>query len=221
VRYAALRRAMPVEVELKYRAAGPGPLRVLATTPALGRAMLGDPSAIEELDRYLDTVDERFSASAWACRLRSRAGTTRLSLKGPAEDGTSGALHRRLEIEGPATDDLDPAAWPESEARDLVDSIRRGRPLVERFRLHQLRTERSVTLDGIDLGILTLDVVDIEAHGESLDRLHVVELELRGDAIGTDASRLAEMNGGLAAVDGLQPEDRTKLEHAIARLARP
>ncbi|MGH2418652.1 MAG: CYTH domain-containing protein, partial [Candidatus Limnocylindria bacterium] len=138
---------MPTEVEAKFRAESAEPLAELATRPRLGRAVLGRPRTVDETDRYLDTADGRLEAARWACRLRSREGTTRISLKGPQVEGTVGWYHRRPEVEGPATPTVDPDGWPPSPALDLLATLRAGRPLVERLRLQQRRTERAVALD--------------------------------------------------------------------------
>lgn len=211
---------MAVEVELKYHADGPEPLARLATATSLGPATLGPAREVAETDRYLDTADGRFGASRWAARLRRRDGATRLSLKGPAGVGSAGGLHRRPEVEGPATDALDPAAWPPSEAKALLERIRAGSPLVERFRLVQSRTERAVVVDGEALGTMTLDVVRVEAEGRALGALRVVELELAADAPAHHEALLGELDEALDRVDGLRPDDRTKLEYAADLLAR-
>ena len=208
---------MPVEVELKYLASGPAVLERLATAPDLGPAELGPPRTVAETDSYLDTPDRRLSTARWACRLRTREGTVRISLKGPPEPGAGGALHRRPEVEGPAGNGRDPVAWPPSEARDLLDALRDGRPLIERLRLRQARTERAVSIDGARVGTLTLDVVDVAAGDREGGRLHVAELELDSQRTAGEA-RLHELRSALDASDGLVADDATKLERALGML---
>jgi inorganic triphosphatase YgiF len=208
---------MPIEVELKYVASGPAVLERLATTPRLGPAELGAARTVVETDGYLDTPDRRLSAARWACRLRAREGTVRISLKGPPEPGGGGALHRRPEIEGPAGSGRDPATWPPSDARDLLDTLRGGQPLVERLRLRQQRTERAVNVDGERVGTLTLDVVEVAAGDREGGTLHVVELELAADGA-TGEARLDELRAALDATQGLVADDATKLERALGML---
>jgi inorganic triphosphatase YgiF len=208
---------MPTEVEAKYHAEGPEPLVALATMTRLGEAFLGPARTADEVDRYLDTADGRLAAALWACRLRSRDGASRVSLKGPAAAGSGGWLHRRPEVEGPATGSLDPGRWPASAARALVDELRGGAALEERLRLRQRRTERAVLRpDGMErLGTLSLDAVQI---GEGTDRereLFVVELELAGAADDEAMRALRELAEALARHPGLEPDPRTKLEHAL------
>lgn len=210
---------MPTEIEAKFRAETAEPLVTLAGRPRLGRADLGAARTVNETDRYLDTPDGRLEKARWACRLRSRKGTTRISLKGPPSEGTGGWYHRRPEVEGPATAKVEPDAWPASPALELLATLRADGPLLERLRLDQARTERRVTLaGGISIGTLTLDRVRMFAEGIDLGELFVVELELDGSS--ADAvSELSDLAEELAQIDGLVPEPRSKLEHALERLA--
>jgi inorganic triphosphatase YgiF len=211
---------MVTEVEARFRADGAGPLETLASAPRLGRATLGPATTVQETDRYLDTEGGHLSAARWACRLRSRHGTTRISLKGPPRGAAGQAWHhRRPEVEGPATDEIAPASWPPSQALDLLASLSGGRPLVERLRVRQRRTERAVTLDGgPPIGTLTLDRVRLAAGDLDLGELFIVELELdptseRGE------DELEGLAGALASVPGLVAEPYTKLERALHRLS--
>lgn len=210
--------AMPTEVEAKFRADTAEPLVQLAAWRRLGDAVLGPPRTIEELDRYLDTDDRRLAARRWACRLRSRDGRISVSLKGPASVGSDGWHHRRPELEGPADETADPAAWPPSAARALVIELAGGRPLAEHMRLRQRRTERRVARrDGSPIGTLSLDRVAMEADGADLGRLHVVELEL--DVPDDEDDELGALARALASVPGLVAEPRSKLEHALEQLS--
>jgi inorganic triphosphatase YgiF len=209
----------PTEVELKYTAT-PQALAGLAGASRLGPAELGRTVVNDETDRYLDTADGRLAAEAWACRLRTRRvegqARTFVSLKGPAA-AAIGALHRRPELEGPATDALDPAAWPASPARDLVDRLRGGAPLTEFVRLAQRRRERPVTIDGAPIGTLSLDEVTVLRDGEELGRFMAVELEVVAAA---DDHRLTGLARDLEALPGLHGDDLTKLERAIELAGR-
>lgn len=206
-----------LEVELKLRAETDAPLRTLAVADRLGPAALGPATEVAELDRYLDTADGRLSAAGWACRLRSRGGETRISLKGPPADGTAGALHRRPEVDGPATDDPQPAAWPPSPAREQLVQLSAGSDLAERLALRQLRTERGVSIDGERVGTLSLDRVRVERDGIEHGAMLVVELEMDDLALdrGVDPASLGQ---ALFAIPGLVAEPHTKLERALALL---
>lgn len=208
---------MATEVEAKLSADGPEPLLRLAEVDRLADVVLGPPRTVAEVDRYLDTDDLRLAAARWACRLRSRNGGVRVSLKGPAaSEAPADGLHRRPEIEGPATDAVDPADWPNSAAREHLEALSGGMPLVERFRLVQRRTERSVRLeDGREIGLLTMDVADVVHGGRVLGRLHVVELELVAEG---DEAPVAAITRALESFPGLAREPRTKLEHALELL---
>ena len=202
-----------IESELKLIADGEAPLRTLATRPTLGASRLGPPRTVEELDRYLDTADLRLASQGWACRLRTREGSTLVSLKGPARHETSELLHRRPELNGPATPAPNPAGWPPSEARAALEAMSGGEPLVERCALMQTRTERSVLMRDRRLGTLSLDRVRVVSAGVELGTLHIVELEL-------DPAVDRDPNAGLLArelvrIDGLRPDPLTKVQHAL------
>jgi inorganic triphosphatase YgiF len=209
-----------VEAELKYTASDERPLLELQGAPALGPAHLGAPRMTLELDRYVDTVDLRLSAARWACRLRERDGRTIVSLKGPPQHGAGEVVHRRDEVEGPAGQGLDPLTWPASPARDRLLAFTGGGELVERFRLQQERTERSVTLGEMPVGVLSLDRVRVLHRGAEAGRMYVVELELDSAAlaVGFDHRPLAH---AFERVPGLIPDPLNKLERALAVLPAP
>jgi inorganic triphosphatase YgiF len=207
-----------VESELKFWAADERPLDALAAAPVLGPAELGPARAVDELDRYLDTADLRLAAARWACRIRNREGRTILSMKGPAEHAAGDAVHRRSELEGGAGPGLDPSGWPPSPARDLLVDVAGGAPLLERFTLAQHRTERSVTLAGAPVGLLSLDRSRVLHRATELGLLLVVELEFRDEALaaGLDPRPLA---AALGAMPGLVHDPLSKLERALAMVA--
>jgi inorganic triphosphatase YgiF len=210
---------MATEVEARFWASGPPPLASLAAAPRLGPAELGAATASSEVDVYVDTVDGALATAQWACRLRTRDERVTLSLKGPPDPATGGWLHRRPEAEGPATEQRDPRAWPPSPARDLLERLTAGAPLVERFVLQQQRVERAVIPRALRIGTLSLDTVDVEHGGAQVGRLHVVELELSAGI--EDETILHPLARELEAVAGLAPEPRTKLERALALIDGP
>ena len=210
---------MPAELEAKFSADGPEPLLALTSERQLAEAELGTARTVDELDRYLDTPDGRLSARLWACRLREREGAFCVSLKGPHEGVGEGWMHQRPELEGPATDSLNPADWPPGEARAFLFEMTGGSPLVERFRLRQQRTERAVHEHGRLLGTLTLDFVKVVHGKRRIGELFIVELETAagdGRQARGDLERLAPI---LAERPGLRPDSRTKLDHAVELLA--
>lgn len=207
---------MPTEIEARFRADDLDRLDRLAEIPTIGEATLGPARTFDEVDTYLDTQGGALSAARWACRLRRRDEALTVSLKGPPEAAAAGGwLHRRPEVEGPASASGDPADWPPSEARDLVDRLRGGEPLAERLTLRQRRTERRVTLGGSILATLSLDAVRVERGGRAHGSFCVVELELTAGASGREDD-VARVAAALAAREMLAPDPLTKLERALA-----
>lgn len=207
-----------LESELKFRSDDDAALRRLATARTLGPALLGPASTIHEVDRYLDTSDLRLRASGWACRLRTRGGQARVSLKGPARHVRGALLHERPEVEGPVAVGDDPSTWPPSPARDRLLAMAADQPLGERCVLDQLRTERAVTIGTQRVGLLSLDRVSVRHEGAVLGDLHLVELELDATAMaaGLDPGPLAAT---LTIEPGLRPDEKSKLEHALELIA--
>ena len=203
-----------LETELKLRADDDALTR-LATAAWLGPAALGVAREVDELDVYLDTDDGRLARERWACRLRTRDGRRRISLKGPAQHRVGEPLHRRPEVEGPApqADASDPRAWPQSPARDLVLRLAGKASLAELLSLRQRRTEREVLIDGGRAGLLSLDRVTALRRGVALGSFGVVELEL--DRGVEPASWLAPVEEARRALPGLGPEPMSKLERAL------
>jgi inorganic triphosphatase YgiF len=209
---------MAIEVEARFRITDPAAATRLAGLTRLGPATLGLASDAHETDDYLDTAGGALAAARWACRLRPRDGTVIVSMKGPPEAGTGGWLHRRPELEGPATAELLPERWPRSDARELLDRLRRGQPLLTRLTLRQHRVERSVALAGELVGVLTVDAVMVIEAGQAVGEFGIVELELAGDDARAP-SLLPELADALAAVGGLVEEPRSKLEQALGMVA--
>jgi inorganic triphosphatase YgiF len=210
---------MPIEVESKFRAVDHLTLQRLSTIDRLGPAWLGEARVSQEMDRYLDTADHRLAAEGWACRLRTRADQTILSLKGAAaaSPGDRSEMQRRPEIEGSATAEIVPDAWAPSEARDRLLELTGGAQLKERVHLDQRRTERPVFVDGRRVATLSLDEVDVlDPAGESLGLLLVVELE---HARIEREAELVAVAAALRAEPGLAPDPLTKLEHASRLMA--
>lgn len=210
---------MATEVEVKFLADGQAPLDSLRTAATLGPARLGSALTVDELDIYLDTIWGHLAANGWACRHRDRGRGPIVSLKGPARGGPADGIHTRPELEGPATDSFDPRDWPPSDARDHLLSLSAGSPLVERLRLLQRRTERTVEIGQHRLGTLSLDAVTVvDAAGEVRGRLAAVELELVDAGADGAPTQLAELAAALAARPGLTTDGRSKLEHATSML---
>ncbi len=201
-------------MELKYRvrdaeAAGRlGALRTLGDLRVSGR-----PRQIQVEDRYLDTADSALARAGYAVRLRRGPRMTILSVK--ASNAAASALHRRDELEGPADLSLDPRAWPPSAARSLVLEHAGDAPLMEVVTIRQLRRARTFTGDALDAE-LSVDDVEVVAAGRMIDRFIELEVELKAG----DEAGLADLAVILGADPALEPVTTSKLDRALAALAR-
>jgi CHAD domain-containing protein len=200
------------EIELKYDVTDRAALQALLDAPEI--AGLGGGRWRESIveDRYLDTADRALGQSGYAARLRVGGGRTILGLK--ALTPARGPLHRRREIEGPAGDGLDPAAWPASEARDMLVQAVGGQPLEELCRIRQRRRVRVVRGAGGEVE-LSLDEVEVFRGGRRLGAFPVFEAELRTG----DESVLEGIAAAIDATGSTHASDRSKFEVAMDLVA--
>ena len=205
----------PVEVELKFRvndtAAG---LRAV-TSDVLGDFRAASPIRSRQIeDRYVDTADGAMARAGFAARLRQTPDETLITVKSAVRRST-GRVHRRDEVESPASRSLVPAEWPSSAARSLVLELAGDATLIERVTIRQLRTQRDFA-DGDTVVELSLDQVDVVAHGDILERFVELEAELKSG----DEGKLDRLSAILAADPAFDDAIESKLERAIAAVDR-
>ena len=214
----------PVEVELKYALRDREVIEQLLDGDRLGDLVVGPWSTVDVVDRYVDTADLRLETEGWNARLRTTEAGTSLDLKSlddvavEPESGRrpqGGSLRRRIEWSGPATEDLDPTAWPESAARARLAALVGEADLEERFTLRQTRRERELRGTG-GWAILSLDDVVVEHGGRSVGRFGALEIEMRGgdDRLLDVVAEMLESSGGV------DDAPASKLEAALSILAR-
>jgi triphosphatase len=213
---------IPREVELKYRARDPKALREWLAA-GFGGALDGVTSTDEHTmvveDRYVDTLHGALARSGFGARLRrADSGAVTLTVKTLAHDRGPRdrtlpprlkGLSQRVEVEGPASDRLDPAAWPSSSARELVDELRGAGRLRTLFVIRQRRNGHTLVLDEGRV-LVTLDDVSVLRGGRTVGAFHALEVEA-ADRVGGGLERVA----GLLEASGLvEPEARSKEEIA-------
>jgi inorganic triphosphatase YgiF len=173
------------------------------------RLRVAEPwQSIQIIDRYFDTADLALSTAGYGARLRQTGRHTVVTVKSDIE--ITGGLHRREELESPATRSLDPAQWPDSPAKARVVEVAGGRRLIERFRAEQERHEVEAQLDGAVV-VVSLDEADIWTAGRLAGSLKQLEVELRSG----DEAALRVLAGEIAAAGIGVPESRSKLAMAL------
>jgi CHAD domain-containing protein len=218
--------AVPHEIELKYAVSDVDAVRSWLDgdwAAELGDLTVGQPTVSEMVDRYFDTPHGALERHGFGARLRTRDETVTLTVKSKdprreqapvralAGRGRARPLQRRIELEAPAADRLDPAAWPESPARQLVEELRGTAPLRTRFKVHQRRETRRVA-DVTGAAIISLDEVDVRMGRSHIGHFGALEVESTGDGT-VLLERLAPV---LARNRLLVPEPRSKDELAQA-----
>ncbi|MET0771975.1 MAG: CHAD domain-containing protein [Candidatus Limnocylindrales bacterium] len=226
---------VPHEVELKYRVTDLEALRSWLDegwAEALPWATLGQPRTKAVEDRYFDTAREALRQHGFGARLRRVGGRHLVTVKslspdelegddrpgrGPTAVDGDGAqpLHRRIELEGPASGRLDPGTWPSSPARELVDELRGAARLRGLFTIRQVREVRVISsADGT--AELSLDEVRVIAGRSIVGTFAELEVESTGGS--TDV--LAGVARALAATELLVPVSRSKEAQARAMVDR-
>jgi triphosphatase len=206
----------PEEVELKFEVTDAAAARGILEADELdGLSATGPALVVEIEDRYLETEDGRLRAAGWAARIRQGSTTpATLTLKTEARRST-GAVHRRSELEGPADPQRPPADWPASDARDLLIELLGDAPARELVTLRQRRRQRTYS-DGETTVELSLDRIRAVADGRVVERSTALEAELHGG----DEARLLAIGGLLESVPGLVPAGNSKLVAAVAAAER-
>jgi CHAD domain-containing protein len=202
------------ELELKYRVGDRQAAERLMTADRIGTFVAGARArAIQLEDRYVDTADGAIARAGFAVRLRQRGSNTVVSVKSlPQVEGPGGAV-RRDELEGPADKAGVAADWPSSDARALIMEHAGDTPLVELVTVRQLRRQRQLK-SGADRVELSLDEVDVVAHGDVVRRFVELELEL----IRGDEASMAALAAALEGTPGLRRSTSSKLHTALAAI---
>ena len=193
---------VPHEVELKYRVTDLAALRAWLEDgwgEALPWATLGSPRSRAVEDRYFDTAREALRHHGFGARLRRVGGRHLVTVKslspdeldpddGPGnepestrEEG-SDAVHRRIELEAPASARLDPGTWPSSPARELIDELRGAARLRGLFTIRQIREVRDVTTADASAQ-LSLDEVRVIAGRSVVGTFAELEVESTGGSL--------------------------------------
>ncbi|HZQ36603.1 MAG TPA: CHAD domain-containing protein [Dehalococcoidia bacterium] len=219
-----------MEVEAKYSFRNPA-----AFTEWLGRDQLG-PFALRRsrtvgvVDLYLDSADFGCLRGGYACRVRRHPGGTRVTLKSIADAGvaTAVAVRRReeLEVDLPAAgvgaggdetalpdERLQPALWPESEARTLARRLVGSSPMRRLASISQERHERDVCDGPRVVAVLSLDRVRFDRGQPEL-----FELEAELTREGSEAD-LAAIVDALHGHPDFEPQARSKLARALDGVA--
>ena len=203
------------EVELKYDVIDRAALEDCLGGPDVAGLAGGPWRDVLVEDRYVDTPDGAVRRAGYAARIRERDGARLLGLKSltPAR----GALHRRLEIEAPAGDGPDPAAWPANAARDRLREMAGDRPLGELFRIRQRRRVRVVGDAEAGSAEISLDDVEILLGEKPLAAFPVLEVELRSG----DESVIRQVAAVVEATGAVRASRRSKFEAALELVQAP
>jgi inorganic triphosphatase YgiF len=169
------------------------------------------------LDEYLDTADARLQAAGHGARIRTELGRRRLTIKSAPRD-RHGSVYDRLELESPVGPGLDPASWPRSPARALLEQIVAGAELAVIARIRQQRRTLIVTRGST---VIDLSLDELEALALDADDVLARTTELEAELLAGPAEDVERLATGLLRLPGLRAATRSKLAWAMAALLRP
>jgi CHAD domain-containing protein len=216
------------EQEAKFQVIPAGQLQAVMADVAARLAStytLLDLGAVAHTDRYFDTPTFALLRAGLALRLRQAPGQSYLGLKG-LPSTVRAAMHDRLEIETPLAPTAQLPAWAEWPARlaRRVEAAAGHKPdLAPIAVLRQVRHKYHIVAGAAPaspLAELSFDQVEVcspadgETGGAALARLAEVEVE----ALAADAA-LHDLVARIATLEGLRPENTSKLERALAALS--
>ena len=205
-----------IEVEVKLSVGQPELVQALIETvpPNLlaGFEAVGDARQVVVVDRYFDTADHVLDVALARARLRESHGRIVLAVKraGVVEDGVT----ERVELEAPATPELDLGKWPASSARTELAGIVGNVPLVETARLRQQRLVRDLRRGGttIELSLDRLEALDGDA-------VVAVRWELEAELKAGSRGDLAELSNALQVLPGISLAAESKRLFAMLAVA--
>ncbi len=239
-----IRRSIPREVELKYLVRDLEALRSWLAKDwggALDGVGSSDERTIEVEDRYIDTAYGALAHAGFGARLRREDdGPITVTVKSASHERGDDrgddraqaaavadvssdtkvdqrALSQRVEVEGPASERLDPDLWPPSAARELVNEVRHGARMRTLFTINQRREKRTLALEDGPV-LVTLDRVAVFRGARPLSSFSVLEVEAPPGS-GANLKRLAAL---IEATGFVVPEPRSKEEiarHYVAKAA--
>ncbi len=203
-----------VEVELKYEVVPPNAGDRYLVAPELGPfEPAGAVRSASITDSYVDTSDWAVARAGYAARLRRSGKGTRFELKSMA--APRNGLHKREELDGPASQGTPPAEWPDSPARSALLGLCGDAPLLELLTIRQQRRYRRLRTpsgEGAPTRVeLSVDEVEVQLDGRCLDRWSELEVELE-DGPEAPLRSLAEL---LDRDTDLRRSSPSKMERAV------
>ncbi len=207
---------IPVEIELKLEVRDVRAARRLLDGQRLGEDLVatGPAQTVVVVDRYVDTAARSLERAGRVARLRAAGDELLVTVKSLATP-VAGAVHRREELEAPASAALEPLAWPTSDARALILELAGDSPLEELVTIRQQRRQRRFARDDTTIE-LSLDRVAILHNGSLLGRF----IELEAELIAGDPGRLLALGELLAVDPAVGPARWSKFERAMAAVTR-
>ncbi|MBN1315042.1 MAG: CHAD domain-containing protein [Anaerolineales bacterium] len=198
------------EIEAKFTILNRKTFKQLQSTDYFAGYAAGDRTLRQVVDTYIDTAQRSIMLANYACRIRKRETKTLLTLK--ALGSQEGSIQRRSEYEVLLTgeaDPLDTSAWPDSPAKELVQTLIGDALLDVLFTIRQNRSICNLYDDARVVAELSLDAVRFDSGVPFFE----LEVELRPDGTEKELEQIAET---LKNQWALIPASGSKFERGLA-----
>ena len=200
---------LQMEIEAKFILSDVVKFQSLQAIDQIGDFALSAHQIQQVRDTYLDTKERLVLASGYSCRLRKTETDVLITIKGLEK--STGAIHRRKELEVSLPVYDIPQNWAKSPARNLILQLIGEEPLTPLFDFQQTRVFRRVLQGKREVAQLSLDNVHIVS-GSRKQRHFELEVELRPEGTQND---LTEIVTFLQNKKELEPESQSKFERSL------
>lgn len=202
-----------MEVEAKFSIPNEETYQRLKAAKQLAGFFLSTPKIREIHDRYQDTAEFAIKKAGYCCRTRESGNSWIVTVKELA--AAEGAVHKREEFEVSIGGDVPPTQWPESPAQDFILQCVGHEPLVELFKLRQIRVMRFIKSPK-ERKVAALCLDEVRFPGDEEGKVYF-ELEVELLPEGTEHD-LALIQNVLVNEWALLPESRSKFERALTMI---
>lgn len=201
--------SIAMEIEAKFAITNATVTEQMKTVESIDAFQIAPGKTIRVHDTYLDTRDRRLLAAGYACRRRKQDNRLLITLK--QIRSVEGAIHAREELEIVLSQDVPPAEWSDSPARERVLSLIGDKPLRKLFELRQTRVQRDVLKDNVVIAEWSVDQAQARV-GTAALQFAELEIESKG---GTEAD-LTHIAALVQSEWNLAPEPQSKFERALS-----
>ena len=204
------------EIEAKFIVRKPEQVEDALRALADAGFTIADRGETNHTDRYFDTADWSALCAGWACRIRRRDEKATLTLK--SLHGPSGSVFVRDEVSQSIPGLMTPPSAPPGPAKQQLDEIIAGKPVVELFESSCQRTVYLVKKNDPESVLIELDIDRTRIEAEKTTEKATGILEFTELELELKSGRTADLERAAAVLRdqaGLMPAKYSKFERGL------